>query len=202
VLLLDEPLAALDAKLRRSMQVELKRLQHRVGITFIFVTHDQEEALTMSNRIAVMNHGRIEQLGDVADVYHRPRTAFVAAFLGHANLLPARVVARDPAGTRIVLADSTPLLLGVNVDADEVLISIRPEKIGVWHDPPAGENVLDCEVKEQVFKGAFDQLLLRTQSGLELTAIVANDTVARRPMRQGDRVFCQLRPPDLVITSR
>ena len=90
VLLLDEPLSALDAKLRHAMQVELKRLQKKLGITFVFVTHDQEEALTMSDRIAVVNKGRIEQLGDSADIYHSPRTTFVANFIGQANILEAK----------------------------------------------------------------------------------------------------------------
>src|SRR5205085_835027 len=92
VLLLDEPLAALDAKLRRAMQAELKRLQSKLGITFVFVTHDQEEALTMSDRIAVMHAGQIEQIGSVSEVYHRPRSRFVAAFMGQPNIFAARVI--------------------------------------------------------------------------------------------------------------
>src|SRR5665213_609104 len=102
VLLLDEPLAALDAKLRRAMQFELKRLQSRLGITFLFVTHDQEEALVMSDRIAVINKGRIEQIGAVNEIYHRPATAFVADFLGQANVLEARVESRDVNGIVLV----------------------------------------------------------------------------------------------------
>jgi spermidine/putrescine transport system ATP-binding protein len=201
VLLLDEPLAALDAKLRRSMQVELKRLQHRVGITFVFVTHDQEEALTMSNRIAVMNHGRIEQLGDVADVYHRPRTAFVAAFLGHANLISGRVVAREAAGARVVLADGTILLASADAPDDEVLVSIRPEKLIITRVLLQGENVLEAEVKETIFKGAFTQTLVGTTGGVELTALIAH-TPGESPPREGDRVFCQLHRDDLVLLPR
>jgi len=93
VLLLDEPLSALDAKLRHAMQMELKRLQKKLGITFVFVTHDQEEALTMSDRIAVVNKGRIEQVGDCANIYHAPRTSFVANFIGQANIIAAKVAA-------------------------------------------------------------------------------------------------------------
>ena len=99
VLLLDEPLGALDLKLRRQMQVELKRIQQEVGITFIYVTHDQEEAMTMSDRIAVMNAGRYEQLGDPESLYERPATRFVAGFLGISNLLPGDVEGTDPDAT-------------------------------------------------------------------------------------------------------
>jgi len=197
VLLLDEPLAALDAKLRRSMQVELKRLQRRVGITFVFVTHDQEEAMTMSDRIAVMNHGRIEQLGDVADVYHRPCTAFVAGFLGHANLLPARVVARETDGTRIALADGSLLIASPDATTEDMLISIRPEKLTIAGTRPPAENVLEAEVKEAIFKGAFTQTLLRTAGGVELTALTAN--AANESPRQGERVFCQVHRDNIVL---
>ena len=126
VLLLDEPLAALDAKLRRAMQIELKRLQSRLGITFVFVTHDQEEALVMSDRIAVMNRGRVEQLGDVAEIYHRPQTSFVASFLGQANVLNANV-----SNECLRIDDSLELKVSETPKTSEVLISIRPEKIAV-----------------------------------------------------------------------
>jgi spermidine/putrescine transport system ATP-binding protein len=201
VLLLDEPLGALDLKLRQEMQVFLKALQRDLGMTFIYVTHDQEEALTMSNRIAVMNHGRIEQLGDVADVYHRPRTAFVAAFLGHANLLPARVVARDATSTRIALADATILITSTDAPVDDLLASIRPEKLAIGRTRPQGENVLEAEVKETIFKGAFTQTLLRTPGGVELTALIAN-IANESPPREGDRVFCQLHRDDLILVPR
>ena len=103
VLLLDEPLSALDAKLRHTMQIELKRLQSKLGITFIFVTHDQEEALTMSDRIAVVNKGKIEQLGSVDEIYHRPRTTFVANFIGMANIIDATVLSRDGNSSKMQL---------------------------------------------------------------------------------------------------
>src|SRR5678815_3076647 len=111
VLLLDEPLSALDAKLRHQMQIELKRLQQRLGITFIFVTHDQSEALTMSDRIAVINKGRIEQLGSVHEIYHSPRTTFVANFIGHANILPATVIARSDGRVHIQLGGKLDLVV-------------------------------------------------------------------------------------------
>ena len=190
MLLLDEPLAALDAKLRRAMQVELKRLQHRVGITFVFVTHDQEEALTMSDRIAVMNKGKIEQLGTAIEVYRHPATAFVASFLGQANLLPARRIDAK----RVSLADGTQLYAHCGDIDGQIVLSIRPEKIEIHANRPEGENVLQAEIVEQIFKGAFDQLLLRIGQGIELTAIVPAGKSARSP-----HVFCQLRQDDLIV---
>ncbi len=103
VLLLDEPLSALDAKLRHGMQLELKRLQRKLGLTFVFVTHDQEEALTMSDRIAIINQGKIEQLGDATEIYHKPRTPFAADFIGQANLLAASVILRNGTTARLQL---------------------------------------------------------------------------------------------------
>jgi spermidine/putrescine transport system ATP-binding protein len=193
VLLLDEPLAALDAKLRRAMQVELKRLQHRVGITFVFVTHDQEEALTMSNRIAVMNGGKIEQLGTAIDVYRRPATAFVASFLGQANLLAARRID----GQRVSLADGTQLYADCGDAEGQIVLSIRPEKVLVFSERPEGENVLVAEVVEEIFKGAFHHLLLRIGQGIELTAIVAGG----RTVGSGHKVFCQLDREDLILLT-
>jgi spermidine/putrescine transport system ATP-binding protein len=190
VLLLDEPLAALDAKLRRAMQVELKRLQHRVGITFVFVTHDQEEALTMSDRIAVMNQGKIEQLGTAIDVYRRPATAFVASFLGQANLLPARRIDAQ----RISLADGTQLYADCGDVDGQIVLSIRPEKIEIHATRPEGENVLQAEVVEEIFKGAFDQLLLRVGQGIELTAVVP----AGKSVRSERHVYCKLWQDDLI----
>src|SRR5205085_1492229 len=198
VLLLDEPLAALDAKLRRAMQIELKHLQSRLGITFVFVTHDQEEAVTMSDRIAVMNSGRIEQIGLVTEVYHRPRTSFVASFLGHANIYPARVVARSDESARIRIADCLELRAGANVE-DSVLASIRPERVQLFTHKPEGENVFDARVQETLFKGHLDQILLRIAEGLELTAMVANRGNMDSDYRTGQDVFCRIDRDDIVI---
>jgi spermidine/putrescine transport system ATP-binding protein len=190
VLLLDEPLAALDAKLRRSMQLELKRLQARVGITFVFVTHDQEEAITMSDRIAVMNQGRIEQLSSPMEAYHRPVTRFVATFLGQTNLLTARV--ELPGSLR--LADGTELKCDAGTAGSEVLLSIRPERVGL--SSTGSENVVEMKLVERIFKGAFEQYLLRNDRGLELTA------VGQTRAQIGDLVRCQLSPADLVSIAR
>ncbi|KYF97158.1 spermidine/putrescine ABC transporter ATP-binding protein [Sorangium cellulosum] len=203
VLLLDEPLSALDAKLRHAMQVELKELQKKLGITFVFVTHDQEEALTMSDRIAVINKGRIEQLGDASQIYHRPKTTFVANFIGQANILRAAVLSRSGERARVRLAGGIELL--VNAEhlaggAESALISIRPEKIALRKERHGDlENCFDAHVEDELFKGATDQLRLRTGSGLELTAVVANESSVQAALHVGDRVFCHLHPDDIVI---
>jgi spermidine/putrescine transport system ATP-binding protein len=186
VLLLDEPLAALDAKLRRSMQIELKKLQSRVGITFVFVTHDQEEALTMSDRIAVMNQGRIEQLGTPAEMYQRPATKFVATFLGQTNLLPAKVLS----ARCVQLSDGNQLNYdaGDRLVGQDVLLSIRPERILM--SPMGDENVIEVKLISRIFKGAFDQCVLQTAGGLELMAIDSH--------RRDEIVRCQLCQVDLV----
>ncbi|HEY0187430.1 MAG TPA: ABC transporter ATP-binding protein [Cellulomonas sp.] len=138
VLLLDEPLGALDLKLRRQMQLELKRIQTEVGLTFIHVTHDQEEAMTMADTVAVMNLGKIEQLGSPADLYELPRTAFVANFLGQSNLVPGTVVEQDgPGGTIGVDVAGTRVLVPAAravVRSGQVLVGVRPEKIRVLLD--------------------------------------------------------------------
>jgi spermidine/putrescine transport system ATP-binding protein len=197
VLLLDEPLAALDAKLRRQMQIELKRLQHRLGITFVFVTHDQEEAMTMSDRIAVMNRGKIEQLGDTANIYHHPQTSFVASFIGQANILSAKI-----RNNQLHLDDTVQITLDAPLPAtDNVLISIRPEKIAIQKTRPPGTNVFQARIEEEIFRGPLSQLLLRTPSNLSLTALVANESASQQSLHVGDAVFIQLHPADIVIVQ-
>jgi spermidine/putrescine ABC transporter ATP-binding subunit len=202
VLLLDEPLSALDAKLRHAMQLELKRLQRQVGTTFIFVTHDQEEALTMSDRIALIHEGRIEQLGEVHEIYHRPTTAFAAEFIGQANLLPAEWL--GAAGNMIQVRLEGGLLLQLSAEAwpageHRALVSIRPEKVHVSKVPLKGENTFAARVDEEVFKGSTDRLVLSTASGTRLTAIAANESALRVPIHEGDNVWCALHADDLVV---
>jgi spermidine/putrescine transport system ATP-binding protein len=199
VLLLDEPLAALDAKLRASMQVELKRLQQRLGITFVFVTHDQAEALVMSDRIAVMKEGRIEQVGTAWDVYLRPKTAFVADFLGQANLLRATYSGADPTCFQLT-TDGPQLRLATpsGAGARPLLLSVRPEKVVVTRSPPAGDNVLPAVVCENLFRGPMSQILLEVEGNVRLTALVANVEASATPFRPGEQVFCQL-PPDAIM---
>ena len=159
VLLLDEPLGALDLKLRKNMQMELKRIQHEVGITFVHVTHDQEEAMTMADTIAVMNGGRIEQLGPPAELYERPGTAFVAGFLGASNLLPGTIEGRD--GIR--LEDGTVVRAAVDGRSGRVAAGVRPEKITIGVG--GGANELAGTVAETAYIGVATQVVVRTAAG-------------------------------------
>ncbi|PTY07215.1 spermidine/putrescine ABC transporter ATP-binding protein [Opitutaceae bacterium EW11] len=202
VLLLDEPLSALDAKLRRAMQIELKRLQRQLGLTTVFVTHDQEEALTLSDRIAVMNAGRIEQLGTASFVYHQPSTPFVADFLGEANLLQAEIVGREGEAARVRTQQGWELTIAApeNLNgAKRVVISIRPEKVLVSKQRIEAGNVFPARVAEELFQGATDRLTLQTSGGVKLTAIVANESAIREAIHEGDEVFCGLHEDDLVV---
>jgi spermidine/putrescine transport system ATP-binding protein len=170
VLLLDEPLGALDLKLRKQMQVELKRIQQEVGITFIYVTHDQEEAMTMSDRIAVMNKGHYEQLGDPESLYERPTTRFVAGFLGISNLLPAKVVGREDGYTRVSLADESSIRVPSSlVDGQtQVSIGIRPEKIRLSEPAagaPAGHNRLTGVIRDASYLGVSTQYQVESKGG-------------------------------------
>jgi spermidine/putrescine transport system ATP-binding protein len=193
VLLLDEPLGALDAELRRAMQIELKRLQRSLGITFIFVTHDQEEALSMSDRIAVVNRGRIEQIDSAQMIYRNPATAFVARFLGGANVLTCEWLGDDP--PRVRLADGGELTVPRSDAA--AFISIRPERIRlVRHRPTDGANVFAVSVIEQIFRGATDQLLLRTPGGLELHAAADGGD-----WKKDDHAFVHIEPGDIVLIN-
>ena len=159
VLLLDEPLGALDLKLRKEMQLFIKRLQHDVGITFIHVTHDQEEAMTMADSIAVMNDGRIEQLGPPAELYERPATPFVAGFLGVSNLL--RGVVEGPDAVR--LADGTLVRAQVKGKSGQVAAGVRPEKLSIGSD--GGVNELAGKVVESAYIGVATQLVVDTRAG-------------------------------------
>jgi spermidine/putrescine transport system ATP-binding protein len=162
VLLLDEPLGALDLKLRKQMQLTLKRIQHEIGITFVHVTHDQEEAMTMADSIAVMNGGRIEQLGAPEELYERPRTSFVARFLGASNLLSGTVE-----DGRTVRLESGAL---VRVDEDlpargsAVAVGIRPEKLR-FEGARDGENRLSGTVAERSYVGVATQYIVKTPDG-------------------------------------
>jgi spermidine/putrescine transport system ATP-binding protein len=159
VLLLDEPLGALDLKLRKQMQLELKRIQHEVGITFVHVTHDQEEAMTMADSIAVMNQGRIEQLGPPHDLYEHPQTAFVAGFLGASNLLPG--VVEGPGAVR--LDDGTVVQAPVDGRTGQVAVGVRPEKITIGSG--GGANELRGEITETAYIGVATQVVVDTRMG-------------------------------------
>jgi spermidine/putrescine transport system ATP-binding protein len=182
VLLLDEPLGALDLKLRKQMQVELKRIQSEIGITFVFVTHDQEEAMTMSDRIAVMRHGKIEQLGTPEELYERPTTDFVAGFLGVSNLLDADVLARGERYAELRLRDGTVVRAptGSLNGSGRVRIGIRPEKLRVLAvgderaDVSADTNALEGIVLDASYIGVSTQYLIETADGHKLTVYAQN----------------------------
>ena len=182
VLLLDEPLGALDQKLRKQMQIELKAIQSEIGITFIFVTHDQDEAMTMSDRIAVMRDGRIEQLGTPENLYERPRTEFVAGFLGVTNLLEADVIGRRGELAELRLSDGTRL--GAPAEqvngAQHVRLGVRPEKLRAV--PRGGEaaladgemNSLEGTVVDASYVGVSTQYIVATRDGHRLTVYAQN----------------------------
>jgi spermidine/putrescine transport system ATP-binding protein len=185
VLLLDEPLGALDLKLRRQMQLELKRIQTEVGITFVHVTHDQEEAMTMADTIAVMNAGRVEQLGAPADLYENPESTFVANFLGTSNLITAQVTGvRD--GTVTLGAGGLTLRLpaarcpgGAATAGSRMLAGVRPEKIALAHrddeaEIPAGRNRVPGTVVDSSFTGVSTQVLVDSPVGAGLEVYVPN----------------------------
>ncbi|WP_432478997.1 ABC transporter ATP-binding protein [Nocardioides sp. GXQ0305] len=199
VLLLDEPLGALDLKLRRSMQLEIKRIQTEVGLTFIHVTHDQEEAMTMADTVAVMNAGVIEQMGAPAELYENPRTTFVANFLGQSNLIDGRVTNRasdfvtvDMHGTSVSIPSER-----AHADSDRGWIGIRPEKVLIGEEGEAldapGNTVPGGVVTDVSFFGVSTQYLVRMPWGQELQVFEQN-TGRRRIFTTGDRVELSWRP--------
>jgi spermidine/putrescine transport system ATP-binding protein len=156
VLLLDEPLGALDLKLRKEMQLELKELQHQVGITFVYVTHDQEEALTMSDRIAVMHDGRVLQVGSPTEIYERPNSRFVANFIGETNFIAGEVVESNNGHVAVkILPDVTiEALADARPSNSQITVAIRPEKLRLWHEPPTlHDNYLPGTIQEMVYIG-------------------------------------------------
>ncbi len=209
VLLLDEPLGALDLKLRKQMQIELKRIQTEVGITFIYVTHDQDEAMTMSNRIAVMRAGRIEQLGPPEELYERPKTDFVAGFLGVSNLLDGEVTERGDRLAAIRLPDGTTLRApSASVNGSRaVRVGVRPEKLhvlAVGDDAVAaddGLNTLDGTILDASYIGVSTQYLVETATGQKLTVYAQNieTSGAAEALADGQRVRLSWRPEHTFV---
>jgi len=208
VLLLDEPLGALDLKLRKALQVELKRVQVEVGITFVYVTHDQEEALTMSDRIAVMRGGKVEQLGTPEELYERPQTRFVADFIGTSNLLTGAIESRDggcavvrlsSGETCLTAADEPDIVVGRTVE-----LSVRPEAIilrppsGNRDEATSGPGWIAAAVEQVAYLGGNVQYLVRSSGGLTLTAL-APKTGERLPV--GGTVDVTWSPGDALILA-
>ncbi|MDE3043293.1 MAG: ABC transporter ATP-binding protein [Acidobacteriota bacterium] len=193
LLLLDEPMSALDAKLRRQMQVELKRIQARVGITFLYVTHDQEEAMTMSDRLAVMRHGKIEGIGSPKDVYDSPSTEFVATFLGASNLLAGTVTGTEGSCSLVRLSDGTTLRVPTSrtpQGVGAIKVGVRPEKISLVESGVEASNVtnvLTGQVRVSTFTGVGNQYLVATPAGVEVTVYAQNIGHGVVP-RSGDQV--------------
>jgi spermidine/putrescine transport system ATP-binding protein len=195
VLLLDEPLGALDLKLRKEMQLELKRIQHEVEITFVHVTHDQEEAMTMADRIVIMNGGHIEQVGTPTELYESPRTAFVAGFLGVSNLLEASVAGDD----RVRLSDGTEVSVpreALSGRSGDVQIGVRPEKLRIGGEEG---NTLSGTVTESAYIGVSTQYILDTAAG-PVAVYVQND----RPGGQvatGERLTLSWSPESTFVVD-
>jgi spermidine/putrescine transport system ATP-binding protein len=199
VLLLDEPLGALDLKLRKGLQIELKRIQREVGITFIYVTHDQEEALTMSDRIAVMNRGRVEQIGSPEDVYERPSTTFVAGFIGVSNLMPGTVSTVN--GDRLRMRLDTGAELEAPTEGDRIAAGervyavVRPEKLRIEsaRDSRAnGHPSVEGVVEASVFLGTSTQIVVRLADEVRMTVLVPNADEAERARLPGGGVPVRL----------
>jgi spermidine/putrescine transport system ATP-binding protein len=195
-LLLDEPLAALDLKLREAMQLELKRIQREVEITFVFVTHDQGEALTMSDRIAVMSQGRIEQIGTPEEIYHSPSSLFVAGFIGSANLLPGEVTGIDGDDAIVALRAGGSLRARATLApriGDRVSIMLRPERlIASTTAAPDGRSVAGT-VRELIFQGASTRLEIALADGSKVIAQSTGDTVDT-DARPGDDLHLRWSP--------
>jgi len=185
VLLLDEPLGALDLKLRKGLQVELKRIQREVGITFVYVTHDQEEALTMSDRIAVMNRGRVEQVDAPEDVYERPATTFVAGFIGVSNLMPAVVEQSAGERTRVRLDAGVDVEAAGNglVTGERCHAVVRPEKLRIDRREDStrdGWPSVEGTVESSIYLGTATQIVVRLAGDVPMTVLVPNADDAER----------------------
>ena len=199
VLLLDEPLGALDLKLRKKMQLELKRIQQEVGITFIYVTHDQEEAMTMSDRLAVMRLGKMEQLGQPEDVYENPATEFVAGFLGASNMLEGDLKESNGEFSTVVLTGGGTLQVPMaRIPADagtHFKVGVRPEKVSISRGStsPAGMNSIEATVSMATYIGVSHQYKVMTPDDHLLTVYVQNLGVDESP-RQGEQVTLAWKP--------
>ena len=186
VLLLDEPLGALDLKLRKQMQIELKRLQKKLGITFVYVTHDQEEAMTMSDRIAVMRNGVIDQMGSPVEIYERPRTRFVADFIGESNVIEGTVKSVDGQNIVVETAGGTVTTLGEGfVLGDPICLSIRPEFLEISKTPVVGFD-MPAKVKDFIYAGSVVRTSIDLTGGQEikLSRFEMDNTYA-----EGDAVY-------------
>jgi spermidine/putrescine transport system ATP-binding protein len=209
VLLLDEPLGALDLKLRKQMQIELKRIQAEVGITFVYVTHDQEEAMTMSNRLAVMNAGRFEQVGAPQDVYELPSTQFVASFLGASNLLDGDVEVADGEVAKVALVAGATVALPADRlprGRRQVRIGVRPEKLYIQPADAAGpveaENAIEAVVSISTYTGVSTSYECTASDGATVVVYVQNQEASVQPVAAGTRVRLAWHPEHTFAVER
>jgi ABC-type Fe3+/spermidine/putrescine transport system ATPase subunit len=209
ILLLDEPLGAIDLKLRKEMQLELKALNKQLGTTFIYVTHDQEEALTMSDRIAVMDNARVAQLGTPAEIYENPRTAFVAKFIGESNFFEGRVAERSDGQWVIRRADGecfrVPNHPGLE-EGQETRIAVRPEWMDVCQSGaiPAGENALTGVIREIIYLGETMHVIVTVPGSGDVTVALRNEGQLIKPLawKRGDPVAVAWLPEDCQVLER
>ena len=206
ILLLDEPLGALDLKLRKEMQLELKHLNRQLGTTFIYVTHDQEEALTMSDRIAVMSNARIAQLGTPAETYECPRTEFVARFIGESNFFQGVPTERTASGWAIATDAAVRFVVPHHptiVKGQRLQIAVRPEWLDVFRrdEVPADENALDGTVREVIYLGETLHVLVQISGGGTAAVAVRNEGQLTRPLswKAGDEVVVAWKPEDCQV---
>ena len=199
VLLLDEPLGALDLKLRKQMQIELKRLQKKLGITFIYVTHDQEEALTMSDRIAVMHDGILEQLDAPTEIYEHPKTRFVAGFIGESNIFDGKVIAKEGDVLTVETAEGNLQVTGPDFEVgEEMHVSIRPEYLEVSTSPVAGFT-LEGKIKDFIYQGSVVKTAVDLKSGMEVkySRFEQDNSVS-----EGEQVYVCWKPEKAVAIKK
>jgi len=209
ILLLDEPLGALDLKLRKEMQLELKALNRELAMTFVYVTHDQEEALTMSDRIAVMSEARVAQLGTPAEIYENPRTPFVAGFIGEVNFFGGKAGKRGSGegGYRALIQDTGETLLVPDHDSiregDTARIAVRPEWLDLARpgEAPGGENALAGAIREVVYLGETMHVVVTLTSGAVVRVALRNEGQLLKPLpwRRGDAALVTWRPEDCQV---
>ena len=201
VLLLDEPLGALDLQLRRAMQLELKRLQKKLGITFIYITHDQEEAINMSDRIVVMNQGRFEQIGTPDEIYNHPKTSYVATFVGNANILKGKVIKRSGSSVQVGIGNEVAsICTDETVKAgDEITFAVRSENILLNENETDSTNYLLATVKEKNFAAGQLKVLLVLPDGTEITA---SRFGMNANIQAGQRINWYFDPKNAVVVDR
>lgn len=201
VLLLDEPLGALDLQLRRAMQLELKRLQKKLGITFIYITHDQEEAINMSDRIVVMNQGRFEQIGTPDEIYNHPKTSYVATFVGNANILEGKVTEINGSSVRVEIGNEmASICTDETVKAgDEITFAVRSENIALDENETGSAKYLHATVKEKNFAAGQLRVLLVLPDGTEITASRFGMNANIQP---GQQINWYFDPKNAVVVDR